>query len=240
MESVFIVSGARTAIGSFGGSLKDIPPARTGALVIAEAIRRAMLNPSDVQHVVLGQVVQTIPQDAFLARVAAVHAGIPVEASALTLNRLCGSGVQAIISGAQMIALGECDIVVAGGAESMSRSPHHVTAARFGQKMGDMTMTDALIAVLSDPFEAFIWESPPKTLHGTMASLARHRTLLPPKATNERQQPRQEDISPAKSSLSRSRIGTARACLIPMSMFAKTQLSRVLQPFAPYSKATVR
>ncbi|WP_223569763.1 beta-ketothiolase BktB [Pseudomonas sp. BF-R-26] len=155
MEPVFIVAGARTAIGSFGGSLKDIPPARTGALVIAEAIRRAMLNPSDVQHVVLGQVVQTIPQDAFLARVAAVHAGIPVEASALTLNRLCGSGVQAIISAAQMITLGECDIVVAGGAESMSRSPHHVTAARFGQKMGDMTMTDALIAILSDPFEGF-------------------------------------------------------------------------------------
>jgi acetyl-CoA C-acetyltransferase len=155
MDSIYIVSGVRTAIGDFGGSLKDFPPADLGAKVITEAVNRAKLTPSDVQHVVLGQVIQTVPKDAYLSRVAAINAGIPVEAPALTLNRLCGSGVQAIISCAQMLALGEADIVVAGGAEVMSRSPHHVAAVRFGQKMGPVTMIDAMIEVLSDPFEGF-------------------------------------------------------------------------------------
>lgn len=153
MEPVYIISGVRTAIGDFGGSLKDIPPARLGALVIAEAVKRAGLEPQAVQHIVMGNVIQSIPQDAYLARVAAIEAGIPIEAPALTLNRLCGSAVQAIISAAQMITLGECGIAVAGGAESMTRSPHYVAAARFGQKLGDIKMIDALSAVLSDPFE---------------------------------------------------------------------------------------
>jgi acetyl-CoA C-acetyltransferase len=155
MEPIYIVSGVRTAIGDFGGSLKDFPPAELGAKVIAEAISRAGLEPADVQHVVMGQVIPTVPQDAYLSRVAAIKAGVPVEAPALTLNRLCGSGVQAIISSAQMVTLGEADIAVAGGAEVMSRSPHYVSAARFGQKMGAIEMVDALIATLSDPFEGF-------------------------------------------------------------------------------------
>ena len=155
MEPIYIASGVRTAIGDFGGSLKDIPPARLGALVIAEAIKRANVEPTAVKHVVMGNVIPSEPKDAYLARLAAVEAGVPIEAPALTLNRLCGSGVQAIISAAQMIALGECDLAVAGGAESMSRSPHHVTAARFGQKMGNIQMIDALTAILSDPFEGF-------------------------------------------------------------------------------------
>jgi acetyl-CoA C-acetyltransferase len=153
MEPVYIVSGVRTAVGDFGGSLKDFPPAELGAKVIAEAVSRAGLQPSDVQHVVMGQVIPTVPQDAYLSRVAGVKAGIPVETPALTLNRLCGSGVQAIISAAQMLALGEVDIAVAGGAEVMSRSPHYVTAARFGQKMGPIEMIDAMVVTLSDPFE---------------------------------------------------------------------------------------
>ncbi|MFA7584734.1 MAG: acetyl-CoA C-acyltransferase family protein [Novosphingobium sp.] len=153
MEPVYILSGVRTAIGDFGGSLKDIPPAKLGALVIAEAVKRAGLEPQAVQHVVMGNVIPSEPKDAYLARVAAIEAGVPIETPALTLNRLCGSAVQAIISAAQMIALGECGVAIAGGAESMTRSPHHVTAARFGQKMGDVGMIDALTAVLSDPFE---------------------------------------------------------------------------------------
>ncbi|RSU61348.1 beta-ketothiolase BktB [Sphingobium yanoikuyae] len=153
MEPVYIISGVRTAIGDFGGSLKDMSPAKLGALVIAEAVRRAGLEPSAVQHVVMGNVIPSEPKDAYLARVAAVEAGIPIEAPALTLNRLCGSAVQAIVSAAQMIGLGECGVAIAGGAESMTRSPHYVTTARFGQKMGDLKMIDALIAVLSDPFE---------------------------------------------------------------------------------------
>ncbi|MFA7523431.1 MAG: beta-ketothiolase BktB [Halothiobacillaceae bacterium] len=153
MKPVYIISGVRTAIGDFGGALKDIPPAKLGSLVIAEAVKRAGLSPEAVQHVVMGNVIPSEPKDAYLARVAAVNAGVPVAAPALTLNRLCGSAVQAIVSAAQMITLGECGIAVAGGAESMTRSPHHVTMARFGQKMGDMKMIDALTAVLSDPFE---------------------------------------------------------------------------------------
>ncbi|WP_404479248.1 beta-ketothiolase BktB [Novosphingobium sp. BL-52-GroH] len=155
MDPVYILSGVRTAIGSFGGSLKDQPPAHLGSIVIAEALRRAGVSPSDVGHVVMGQVIPSEPKDAYLARVAAINAGIPVAAPTLTLNRLCGSGLQAVISAAQMIALGECDVAVAGGAEVMSRSPYHVAAVRFGQKMGDVAMVDALIAVLSDPFEGF-------------------------------------------------------------------------------------
>ncbi|WP_416465045.1 beta-ketothiolase BktB [Sphingomonas sp. VDB2] len=153
MTPAYILAGVRTAIGDFGGSLKDYPPAKLGAAVIAEAIARSGVAADQIGHVVMGNVIPSEPKDAYLARVAAVEAGIPIEAPALTLNRLCGSGVQAIISAAQMLALGECDFAVAGGAESMTRSPHHVAAARFGQKMGDVKMVDALIAVLSDPFE---------------------------------------------------------------------------------------
>lgn len=152
-EPVYILSGVRTAIGDFGGGLKDFAPSTLGALVIAEAVKRAEVEPSDVQHVVLGQVIQSEPKDAYLSRVAAVEAGIPIEAPALTLNRLCGSGLQAIISSAQMIALGECDIAIGGGAESMSRSPHILTAARWGTKMGNVVAVDALLTGLSDPFE---------------------------------------------------------------------------------------
>lgn len=155
MEPVYIVSGVRTAIGSFGGSLKDHAPAQLGGLVIAEALRRGGILPEEVQHVVLGQVIQTVPKDAYLARVAGIAAGIPVDAPALTLNRLCGSGLQAVISAAQMVALEECDIAVAGGLEVMSRSPHHVSSARFGAKMGSVEMVDAMIEVLSDPFGNF-------------------------------------------------------------------------------------
>ncbi|HEY9580108.1 MAG TPA: beta-ketothiolase BktB [Rhizorhapis sp.] len=152
-EPIYILSGVRTAIGDFGGGLKDFAPAALGKLVIEEAVKRAGVTPSDVGHVVMGQVIQSDPKDAYLARVAAVDAGLPIEAPALTLNRLCGSGMQAIISAAQMITLGECDIAVAGGAESMSRSPHVLTSARWGTKMGNVVAIDAMLTVLSDPFE---------------------------------------------------------------------------------------
>ena len=153
MTPIYIISAVRTAIGDFGGSLKDIPPAQLGAAVIAEALKRGNAAPDQVGHVVMGNVIPSTAKDAYLARVAAINAGLPVGVPALTLNRLCGSGLQAIISAAQMLSTGDCDIAVAGGAESMSRAPHIVSAARFGQKMGDVQMTDALLTVLSDPFE---------------------------------------------------------------------------------------
>jgi len=155
LENIVILSAARTAIGSFGGGLKDMAPAQLGGIVIREAISRAGISADTVQHVVMGQVIQTVPQDAYLARVAALEAGIPVTSPALTLNRLCGSSIQAIISASQMVALGEIEFAVAGGAECMTRAPHYVTAARFGQKMGAVQMLDALTAILSDPQDGY-------------------------------------------------------------------------------------
>jgi acetyl-CoA C-acetyltransferase len=151
-EATYILSGARTAIGTFGGALSAEEPAALGAKVAAEAIRRAGVQPAEIGHVVFGNVIPTGPNDAYLARVAAIEAGIPKEAPAMTLNRLCGSGVQAIVSAAQSIMLGDADIALAGGAEVMSRAPHYLKSGRFGHKMGDVTMVDGLSGVLTDPF----------------------------------------------------------------------------------------
>lgn len=155
IETVVILSAVRTAIGSFGGALKDVPPAELGTIVVREAIARSGVSPDAIEHVVMGQVIPTAPQDAYLARVAALNAGVPSRAPALTVNRLCGSSIQAIISSAQMLMLGEAGFVIAGGAETMSRSPHYVTAARFGRKMGSIEMVDALTATLSDPRDGY-------------------------------------------------------------------------------------
>lgn len=154
LNDVVILSGVRTAIGEFGGSLKDVAPWELGRVVIAEAIKRAGIEPGDVEHVVLGQVIQSEPRDAYVSRIAAIAAGIPDRTPALTLNRLCGSSVQAIVSAAQMIALGECGIAVAGGVESMNQSPHVLKGLRWGRRMGDEMMIDAMNATLSDPFGA--------------------------------------------------------------------------------------
>lgn len=152
MTAVFVVAAQRTAIGNFGGSLKDSPPGALGATVTRAAIARAGVEPARIGHVVFGQVVPTVPEDAYLARVAAVNAGVPVETPALTVNRLCGSGLQAIVSAAQAIMLGDCEVAIGGGAEVMSRAPHLVTTARFGQKMGDTAFIDTMIGALTDPF----------------------------------------------------------------------------------------
>jgi acetyl-CoA C-acetyltransferase len=151
-HQVYILSGARTAIGTFGGALAGQEPARLGAGVAAEAIARAGIEATEIGHVVYGNVIPTGPRDAYLARVAAIDAGIPKETPALTLNRLCGSGVQAIISAAQSIMLGDTDVALAGGAEVMSRAPHYFQTGRFGQKMGDTTLLDGLTGILTDPF----------------------------------------------------------------------------------------
>ena len=152
MNEVYVVSAVRTAIGTFGGSLKDIPPADLASRVTAEAVRRASVAPADVGHVVFGQVVQTEPRDMYISRVAAVDAGIPVETPALTVNRLCGSGLQAIVSAAQSLKLGDCDVAVAGGVESMSRAPFQAPSFRWGTKMGSAPIVDVLDNALCDPF----------------------------------------------------------------------------------------
>lgn len=152
-REVVVVSGARTPIGGFGGSLKDIPPSDLAALCVREVVQRAAVEPASVEHVVLGNVIHTDAHDHYLARVAGVKAGLPVETPALTLNRLCGSGMQAIISAAQLIMLGDADVAVAGGAECMSRSPYFSQAMRWGARMNDTTLVDAMVAALSDPFD---------------------------------------------------------------------------------------
>jgi acetyl-CoA C-acetyltransferase len=151
-REVYIVSGVRTAIGDFGGSLKDIPPTELGARVAREALVRADVDGGEVQNVVFGNVVHTEAKDMYLSRVAAVNAGISEKAPALTLNRLCGSGLQAIVSAAQGILLGDSDIAVAGGAENMSRAGYLSTGMRWGARMGDTAMIDMMTAALHDPF----------------------------------------------------------------------------------------
>jgi acetyl-CoA C-acetyltransferase len=150
MEDIYIVSGVRTAIGDFGGALKSFYPSELGGKVVSEAIGRAGITPADVEHVVIGQVMPTSAKDGMLARTIALNAGVPIESPALTLNRLCGSGVQAIVSAAQMMKLGEASITVAGGAESMSNVPYHDHGARWGVKMGNNVLVDALTEGLQD------------------------------------------------------------------------------------------
>ncbi len=151
MQEVVFLSAARTAIGTFGGSLKDQAPTQLGALVINEAIKRAGIENSDIEQAVTGNVTHSEAADMYMSRVAALGAGIPETTPALTVNRLCGSGLQAVLTAAQQIQLGICKTVVAGGAESMSRVPYHLPSARFGQRMGDGKMVDAMVGALTCP-----------------------------------------------------------------------------------------
>ena len=153
MREVVVVSGVRTPIGTFGGSLKDVPPTQLGALVVAEAMKRAAVTGEEIGHVVFGHVLNTEPKDMYLGRVAAVNGGVAKETPCLTLNRLCGSGLQAIVSAAQTIMLGDADIAIGGGAECMSRGPYVIPSGRWGQRMGDMKAIDMMVGALHDPFD---------------------------------------------------------------------------------------
>ncbi len=151
-REVVVVSGVRTAIGTFGGSLKDIPTTELAAMVVRESLARAGVDGADVGHVVFGHVVNTEPKDMYLSRVAAVNGGCAKETPAFNVNRLCGSGLQAIVSASQSILLGDCDVAIGGGAENMSRAPYASLATRFGARMGDTKMVDMMVGALHDPF----------------------------------------------------------------------------------------
>ena len=151
-REVVVVGAARTAIGDYGGSLKDIPPTALGATAIREAVKRAGVDPALVGHVVLGSVIHGEARDMYISRVAAVDAGLPFGTPCLTVNRLCGSGLQSIVSAAQHILLGDTDVVIGAGAESMSRAAYFLPSNRWGQRMGDATVIDAMTAALHDPF----------------------------------------------------------------------------------------
>ena len=152
-REVVVLSGVRTPVGNYGGSLKDFSPARLGAMVIREAVGRAGVDPDDVDHVVFGHVIPTEKHDVHLARVAAVNAGLPVKVPAVTVNRLCGTGLQAIVDAAQMILLGDADCTVAGGTESMSRGAYLAENHRWGQRMGSSELVDSVTGGLTDPFD---------------------------------------------------------------------------------------
>ncbi len=151
-REVVVVSGVRTAIGTFGGSLKDVPPTELGALVVRESLARAHVDGQDVGHVVFGHVVNTEPKDMYLSRVAAIHGGCGEGTPAYNVNRLCGSGLQAIVNASQSILLGDADIAIGAGAENMSRAPYASLATRFGARMGDTKMVDMMMGALHDPF----------------------------------------------------------------------------------------
>lgn len=152
-REVFIVGAARTAVGSFGGTLKDVLLSTLASTAVSAAIERAGLAADSVEHLVMGNVIPTEPRDAYLSRVAAMEAGLPKEAPAFNVNRLCGSGLQAIVSAAQNILLGDCDIAVGAGAESMSRGAYLMPNARWGSRMGDAVVQDYMLGILHDPFQ---------------------------------------------------------------------------------------
>ena len=152
---IYVVSAVRSAIGGFGGSLKDLPLADLASAVTRAAIERSGMAAEQIGHVVMGNVIPTEPRDAYLGRVAAMNAGIPKETPAFNVNRLCGSGLQAIVSAAQGLLLGDCDVALAAGAESMSRGPYLLPQARWGARMGDLQGIDYMVGILQDPFEHF-------------------------------------------------------------------------------------
>jgi len=151
-REVVVVSGVRTAIGDYGGALKDVPPTRLGAICVKEVVARAKIDPTAVGHVVFGSVIHGEAKDMYCSRVAAIEGGLPVGTPCLTVNRLCGSGLQAIVSASQHILLGDIDVAIGAGAESMSRSAYFLPSARWGQRMGDAQLIDAMSAALHDPF----------------------------------------------------------------------------------------
>ena len=152
MDDIVILSGARSAIGTFGGSLSGLPLSAVATEVVKAALARAGVAPAQIGTVVFGHVINTEPRDAYLSRVAAIGAGIPDTTPAMNVNRLCGSGAQAIVSAAQALALGDADFALAAGAEAMSRAPYILPAARWGQKMGDLGAQDMMLGALTCPF----------------------------------------------------------------------------------------
>src|SRR5688572_13450417 len=152
-REVVVVSGVRTAIGDYGGALKDLAPTELSAQVIREAVKRAKVDSKEVGACVIGNVIHTEAKDMYFSRVAALRGGLPEDSTALTVNRLCGSGLQAIVSASQMIMLGDSDIAVGGGAESMSRGSYILPSLRWGQRMADGNVIDMMVGALTDPFE---------------------------------------------------------------------------------------
>lgn len=152
-REVVVLSAVRTAIGRFGGSLKDVPLTQLATTVVKAALERSSAEPASIDHVIMGNVIPTSPEDAYLSRVATIDAGLPIETPAFNVNRLCGSGLQAIVSAAQSVLLGDAQVAIAGGAESMSRGPYILPSNRWGARLGNATVIDYMNAILHDPWK---------------------------------------------------------------------------------------
>lgn len=151
-RGIVVLSAVRTAIGKFGGALKDTPPSELAALVIRESVQRAGVAPGDIGHVVIGNVIHTDARDMYLARVAAIRGGLPIETPAFSVNRVCGSGLQAILTASEAVAHGDVEAAIGGGTESMSRAPYWIPSLRWGARLNDTTAVDVLVGALTDPF----------------------------------------------------------------------------------------
>jgi acetyl-CoA acetyltransferase len=222
MNDVVIASAARTAIGSYGKSLAAVAPSELGAIATVAAMERAGIEPSDVEHVVFGNVIHTEPGDVYMARVVGIKAGIPKEVPAYTVNRLCGTGVQAIVSATQAIQTGEASVAVAGGAESMSRGPYWMPSARWGARMGEAELVDPVMGALTDPFHSILMGVTARTSRSAIRSPVSVRTSSrwtpiggpPPLAERAGSAPR--------SCRCRSGSSGRRSSLLRMSTFAPT------------------
>ena len=199
-RNVLVLSAVRTAIGKYGGGLAAVPPCDLAATVVREAVSRAGVPPADVGHAVFGHVIHTETRDMYLSRVAAVNGGLPVQTPAFTVNRLCGSGLQAIVSAAQAIRLGDCDVAVAGGAESMSRGQYWLPGMRWGQRMRDGAVVDAMVGALTDPFDACHMAITAENVATDYASPGTSRMRSPPRATGARPPRPRRGTSPSRSS----------------------------------------
>ena len=207
MTDVMVVAGTRTAIGDYGGAFKDIPPTKLGSIAIKEAMSRGEIDPATVGHVVMGSVIHGEARDMYLSRVSAVDAGVPVGTPCLTVNRLCGSGLQAIVSAAQHIMLGDIHTAVAGGAVSMSRAAYILPSGRWGQRMGDAPVIDAMTAALHDPFG-----------HGHMGVTAEN---IAAKYGFTRQQQDEYSVESHKRALRAINAGYFKSQIVPVELKSK-------------------
>ena len=226
-RDIFVVGTARTAIGTFGGALKDVPNTQLATTAVKAAIERSGVAPDAIGHVVMGNVIPTDVKDAYLSRVAAIDAGCPIETPAFNVNRLCGSGLQAIVSAAQAIALGDCDIAIGGGSESMSRGPYFDTSARYGARMGDAVLVDYMLGILHDPWEKMHMGITAENVaaryehHARAAGRAGRR-----RASSAPPRPSRPAASRSRSFRSRSRRARASCCSTPTSTCAPTPRSK--------------
>jgi acetyl-CoA C-acetyltransferase len=200
LTNIVISSAARTAVGSYGKSLKDIAPTQLGTIAAKEAMSRAQIEPSAVDHVVFGNVIHTDTNDPYMARVVGVESGIPKETPAYTVNRLCGTGVQAIISAAQAIHTGDAEVALAGGAESMSRAPYWMPDAAWGSKMGPAPMVDPVMGSLTDPFHDILMGVTAENLAERMGISREDQDAFAVESHNRAQAAREAGASTTRSS----------------------------------------